>query len=215
MPGPRSTAQRIKDGLLFPVRAMFLPEVDRWGLSCWATDRFDYVARQVRGTCLDIGCGVGNRFVTEFLNGQGRGIDVFPYDGLAPEHVIPDLTVLPFPTASFHTVTFIANLNHVPVAHRPLQLREAFRVLKTGGNIVVTMGNPITEVLAHQMLRVHERIAGDKDVYHSHGVEEDEIYFLTDATIRGLLTDAGFSRIRKQYFWTQWCLNHLLVGEKA
>src|SRR3989344_2419293 len=56
----RSSWQKVKDTLTFPVRAFTLFEKDRWTLSSLATERFDYVAREVRGKCLDIGCGKHN-----------------------------------------------------------------------------------------------------------------------------------------------------------
>ncbi len=70
--------QKLKDFVSFPVRAVTLFHDDRWGLSSLATERFDYVRREVQGYCLDVGCGRHNRFVTEHLGGNGVGIDVFP-----------------------------------------------------------------------------------------------------------------------------------------
>ena len=53
----RSLLRRLADFLTFPLRAMTLFEKDKWGLSSLASDRFRYVAREVRGYCLDVGCG--------------------------------------------------------------------------------------------------------------------------------------------------------------
>lgn len=210
----RSGFQRFKDTIAFPLRALLLPEKDRWGLSSWATERFDYVAREVRGYCLDVGCGVGNRFVIEFLGGHGKGIDAFPYEGLTAEQVVKDMSRFPFADQLFDSVVFIANINHVPAALRSIELRESYRVLKPSGNIIITMGNPWLEVAAHQMLHLHEKFFGERNVYHEHGVEEEEIYYLKDKEILKLLRQAGFIDIRKKYFWTQWGLNHLFIGDK-
>jgi SAM-dependent methyltransferase len=211
----RTTLQKLKDGLSFPLRALTIPEQDRWGLSSWVTERFDYAAREVRGYCLDVGCGVRNRFVSEFLDGHGKGIDVHTYEGLDPGDVITDIGRFPFPDQTFDTVTFIAMVNHVPEDLRPVELREARRVLRPGGNVVVTMGNPLLEIGAHGLLDLRSRFLGDRDVYHDHGAEEDDIYFLTDTAIKALLTSAGFRNVRKKSFWTQWGLNHLLSADRS
>jgi SAM-dependent methyltransferase len=211
----RSSLQLAKDFVTFPVRAMTLFHEDRVGLSCLATERFDYVQREVRGTCLDIGCGYHNRFINQFLDGNGTGIDVFPYEGLVPEQIVEDMTHLPFEDGSYDTVTFIANINHVPEPARDAELAEAFRVLRPSGRIVVTMGNPIAEVLVHKVVWLSDKLLGTKnDMDTERGMEEDEEYFLTDREIRGRLTNAGFRDIKKKYFKTQWGLNHLFVATK-
>lgn len=82
----RTIPQKALDTVTFPLRALTLFHRDAIGLSSLATERFDYVARHVKGFCLDIGCGPGNRFIKEFCGDNGVGIDVFPYDGLAPKN---------------------------------------------------------------------------------------------------------------------------------
>src|ERR1017187_8163646 len=100
----RSSAQKLKDFFTVPLRSLALFEEDKWGLTALAPERFDYVMREVRGRCLDVGCGRRNRFVTEFLGGHGIGIDVFPYEGLSEEHLITDITHFPFVDDSFDSV---------------------------------------------------------------------------------------------------------------
>jgi SAM-dependent methyltransferase len=211
----RSAVQGIKDFLTFPFRALTLFEQDRWSLSSLATERFFYVAKEVQGYCLDVGCGKHNRFITGFLNGHGKGIDVFPYEGLTEENVVEDITRFPFSGAHFDTVTFIANLNHVPRSLRDVELSEAHRCLKPGGNIVVTMGNPLAEILVHKLVWLYDRAFGTSlDVDSERGMHEEEEYYLTDGEIRERLFRAGFREIRKRYFASQWGLNHLLVARK-
>ena len=211
----RSTGQKLKDFLAFPLRAVTLFDRDKWGLSSLATERYDYVSREVIGYCLDVGCGPHNRFVTDVLGGNGRGIDVFPYDGLTDEQVVRDMTRFPFDDAAFDSVTFIANLNHVPRPQRDAELAEAWRVLKTPGNIVVTMGHPLAELLAHGAVRVYDKLFGTRhDLDAERGMAEGEAYYLTDGEILGRLSRAGFADIAKKYFATQWGLNHLFVGWK-
>lgn len=188
---------------------------DRFRLSSLASERFDYVEREVTGYTLDVGCGAHNRFVRDYLGGQGKGIDVYPYEGLTREHVYDDLSSFPFPDASFDTVTFIANVNHIPQRQRDTELREAYRVLKPHGNVVVTMGNPIAEILAHKAVWCYDKLFRTHyDIDSERGMKEGEEYYLPDAEILERLTRSGFTNIRKKYFITQWGLNHLFIGWK-
>jgi ubiquinone/menaquinone biosynthesis C-methylase UbiE len=65
---------------------------------------------------------------------------------------VEDITHLPFKDAVFDTVTFIANMNHIPEPSRDAELSEAYRCLKQSGNIVVTFGNPLAEIIIFTML---------------------------------------------------------------
>jgi SAM-dependent methyltransferase len=211
----RSNWQRIKDFSFFPLRAVTLFEKNRWGLTSLLHERLEYAAQEVQGHCLDVGCGKHNLFVEQFLGGHGRGIDVFRYDGLSEDHIVQDIAHFPFPDASFDSVTFIANLNHVPEPLRDVELAETYRCLKPGGNVIVTMGNPLAELLVHQVLWLHDRVFGtDYDLDGIRGMEDDEHYYVTDREIRTRLGRAGFRDLRKRFFPTQWGLNHLFVGWK-
>lgn len=211
----RSTGQHAIDFLTFPLRALTLFHEDRWGLSSLATERFDFVSREVQGYCLDVGCGRHNRFVREFCGGNGRGIDLFAYEGLTPDEIVKSLTSFPFADGTFHTVTFIANLNHCPRPDRDAELADAYRVLAAGGNVIVTMGHPLAELAVHKVVWLYDRLlATNHDMDSERGMEEGEEYYLLDSEIRERLTRAGFRRITKKRFWTQWGLNHLFVGWK-
>ncbi len=210
----RGNLQKIRDFLFFPLRAIFLPEEDKWDLSAWSSERFYYVAEEVKGHCLDVGCGVKNRFIKEFLGGNGKGIDVYTYEGLTAENVINNIGDFPFLDESFETVVFIANINHIPENMRLRELKEAYRCLKADGNIAVTMGNKFLEIAAHKVLEIHDRFLNKKNIYHNHGTKEEEVYYLPDREIINLLKQAGFADIKKKYFWTQWGLNHMFSGAK-
>lgn len=110
----RTNIQKAIDCITFPFRALVLFEKNQWGLSSLATERFDYVIREVRGFCLDVGCGRYNRFIQEYCRGFGKGIDVFSYAGLTEDHLVSDMKHFPFSDEAFGTVTFIASINHVP-----------------------------------------------------------------------------------------------------
>jgi SAM-dependent methyltransferase len=212
----RTKLQRMKDCVTFPLRALTLFEQDRWGLSSLASERFDYVSDEVIGYCLDVGCGRWNRFVTEYLGGKGRGIDVFHYEGLTDENIVEDMSRFPFDDGTFASATFIANINHIPRPMRDIELAEAFRCLKPGGNIIVTMGNAAAEVAVHKLVAAYDRLFRTRlDMDSERGMDEEEEYFLRDSEIVERLRRAGFQNIRKQRFWTQWCLNSMFVGEKS
>jgi SAM-dependent methyltransferase len=212
----RSKLQAVIDFAMFPVRALTLFHTDKWGLSSLATERFDYVAREVRGNCLDIGCGYHNRFVNEFLGGNGVGIDVYAYEGLTSDNIVESLLHLPFDDCVFGCVTFIANLNHCPKSERDAELKEAFRVLTPGGRIVVTMGQPLAEIAVHWVVWCYDKYLGTRvDMDSERGMTEGEDYYLTDVEIKERLYRAGFTNVQKKYFWTQWGLNHLFTAEKC
>lgn len=92
---------------------------------------------------------------------------------------------------------------------------EAWRVLKPGGNIIGTMGNPLAEILTHKVVWFYDKVFKTSfDMDSQRGMSEEESYFLLDPEILERFTRAGFKRIRKKYFWTQWGLNHLFIGWK-
>ncbi len=211
----RNLRQKIFDFFMFPIRGFALHYEDKWGMSCLATERFDFVATETKGFCLDIGCGPHNRFIREFVKDNGIGIDVYRYEGLDNNNIVEDMTQLPFDSEVFDTVTFIANINHIPESHRDAELREALRCLKPGGIIIVTMGNPIVEILVHKVVQFSDRFFGTSfDIDTERGMKEEEAYYLTDKEILRRLDSAGFRNLKKKYFWTQWFLNHMFIGYK-
>lgn len=211
----RGIWQKIKDFVTLPVRSLFLFEGSRFGLSSTQDERFEYAAKEVRGYCLDVGCGKHNRFIKNFLDGYGKGIDVFPYDGLTAENLVEDMTHFPFPNAIFDSVTFIANLNHIPENDRDAELFEAYRCLKPNGNIIITMPCAFAGILIHKFVHWYDCIFGTKyDVDTVRGMHHDEEFYLSDKEIRQRLEKAGFSDITKKYFFTQWGMDHLLMGTK-
>lgn len=213
---PRTRSDKLKDFITFPARAFVLAGRDdrwgltsKWGLSSLRSERSDYVAREVRGYCLDVGCGPNNYFVKKWLKGRGKGIDVYQHPGLAPEEVVEDITHFPFNNAVFDSVTFMANMNHIPEPLRDIELSEAYRCLKQSGNIIVTFGNPLAEIIVHTLLFRREDSKG-RDY-----TEENDPYYVWTSEITERLSRAGFKHIRKKYFLTQWGLNHLFLGWKT
>jgi len=212
MHSERSVFQKWVDFVTFPIRApIAIPfgDDDKFGVSSLQTERFDYVAKEVQGYCLDIGCGPGNRFITKCMKGNGVGIDVIRHDGLTDENVVEDMTHLPFSDNTFDSATFIANFNHIPRPIRVAELADAHRCLKDGGNVIVTAATPLAWILVHKVGFFFERVLG-----RPRSSEQDDELFCTDDHVVDVLEQAGFRNITKKYFFTQWLLNHLFVGWK-
>ncbi|MDX5893190.1 class I SAM-dependent methyltransferase [Rubrobacter radiotolerans] len=215
----RSVPQKALDFVTFPLRAVMpfrAGERERWGLTSRASERLEYAAGETVGYTLDIGCGPKNRLVNEYLGGNGFGIDVFDYDGsLGPDQVFEDLTSFPFRDASFDSATLVATLHHIPRSQRDAELKEVYRVIRPGGNVVLTQALPLAEILIHKITRVHARLFGkhyDIDLLREmHEEEEDHV---TDEEIVERLARAGFRDIEKKPFLTQWGVNRAFVGWK-
>jgi SAM-dependent methyltransferase len=211
-----SALRKALDLACFPARAFTLIENELWLLSSLASERFYYAAEEIEGYCLDVGCGKNNRFVNAFLRGNGVGIDVYKYPGLDDTHIVRDMSHFPFPDATFHSVTFLACINHVPEPMRDRELSEAYRCLKSGGNVIITMGNPIAEVLVHKIVWLYDKVLGTQvDVDTQRGMREDEALYLLDREIVERLSRVGFVDIKKRYCTTQWCLNHMFIAWKG
>ena len=211
----RKTARKILDFTTFPLRALLLHEKSRfWGTSL-ADERFDYVAREVQGYCLDIGCGRYNRFIDKFLNGNGIGIDVYLYEGLSEKNIVESIECLPYPEFTFDSVTFIACLNHAPRNHREAEIAEAYRVLKPDGKIVITMGLPLAEIAAHTIASLYSWLfPWYEDTDTERGMDEEEDYYVSSREILRLLNIVGFKEIGIEPFITQWGLNRLYFAKK-
>ncbi|MFN8224548.1 MAG: methyltransferase domain-containing protein [Gaiellales bacterium] len=210
----RSSIARAVDCVTFPLRAFTLFHRDAFGLACQATERYDFAASVVRGRCLDVGCG-SNRFMREFLHDDGIGVDVHRHEDNPDGLVVESLQTFPWPDESFASVTFLANINHVPEHDRDLELAEAYRVLEPGGNIVVTMAKPSVEIVVHKVVWLYDRLFGTKlDHDNERGMKEGEELYLTAEEITTRLTRAGFQDIAYRGFWTQWNFNGMFVGWK-
>lgn len=112
-----------------------------------------YLTALPRGTrVLDAGCGEGV-LVEEF------------HDRLAIEGVDPNyssemvrrgsLTALPYDAAAFDRATCLDVLEHLTYPEQPQALAELFRVIRPGGELLVSVPN-----LAHLQSRVHFLLVG-------------------------------------------------------
>ena len=209
----RRGLRAVVDTLTVPFRAVLLPGDSRWGMTSLRDERMLMVKRYTGGGgVLDVGCGPGNVFIRSFCAKNGIGIDVFPYEGV--EHIVEDMTKLPFLNKTFDTVTLIAVLSHIPEAKRLPEFKEFHRVLKDDGRLVFTEGEPITQWLIHKWIWLYDRVFSTNwDVDRERGMEEGESYCVPEREIVRLISEASFCLERKVYF--QWHLNKVFVCKKA
>lgn len=142
----KSGLQAIKDLVFAPLRMALLPDdvSERWGLTSLEEERIRECLKHIEGKLLDVGAG-RNRLVQRY--GAGYGVEVYDWGG----GTIPISTAsaLPFQSEAFDTVTFVACLNHIP--ERDQALKEAYRVLRPGGKVVVTMISPLVGLVGHKI----------------------------------------------------------------
>ena len=112
--------------------------------------RINVVMPYIKGKLLDIGCGYNN-LVKKY--GNGIGVDVYPWRGV--DMVAKKTSSSPFENSSFDTITFLACLNHIP--YRRDALKEARRLLKPDGTLLITMISPFFGKMAHIIFKQDER----------------------------------------------------------
>lgn len=158
------------------------------------------VLPHVRGRLLDIGCG-SNTVARQ--HGQGSlGVDVHQWGDV--DLVVHDTAKLPYESESFDTVTILAALNHIP--NRSDVLKEAHRLLRPGGRMILTMIPPTISHVWHFLRRPWDADQTER------GMKEGEVWGLTPAAVRKLLADAGFVvQLEKRFMLG---INRLTVAEK-
>lgn len=208
---PRSRIRRAFDIALFPVRALFIPEENSFGLTSLREERFEEVAKLCRGKVLDVGCGKFNLFIENWIGHRsGTGIDVYPYDGV--KNVVTDMTALPFDTGSFDTLTLIAVGGHIPQNLRDKEFSEFARVLKSGGKLVMTEGEPITQTLGHLWRHYSLALIGKLGMDDERGMEHDEQYCMPKAELMSYLNTPPLRFLARKRF--MWGLNNVYVAVK-
>lgn len=180
-------------------------------LTSLRSERFAAVLPHLRGRVLDIGAGdnVLVRLYKDAVLGktghdesvdQSVGVDVISWGGGVV--LIESADKLPFPDASFDTVSYIACINHIP--ERISALAESLRVLKPGGRVVITMiGRHIGEI-GHKLWWYSE----DKH----REVDHDELMGMDKSEVVNLLINAGFIDVETSGF--VYGLNTLYLASK-
>lgn len=163
--------------------------------------RISAVLPLCRGKLLDIGCG-GNNLVRNY-SGEGIGVDVFDWPGV--DMVVEDSARLGcFEPKEFDTITYLAVLNHIPYRRQALQ--EAYRLLKPGGRVIITMLSSRVGKLWH---KINARLWGDAK---KREIEPGEAGGLDRGEMEKLLAYAGFILTAVRRF--ELGLNALYVAEK-
>lgn len=188
--------------IFLPVLSFMSRETSlKTGLTPIDDERVIMALKYAKGRVLDVGCGANN-FVRSY-KGKGVGVDVFPWEGA--DKVIKSAGKLPFKNNEFTTVSYLACLNHVP--NRADSLKEAYRVTKDNGRIIVTMIPPLWGRFIHWLRFKNDPDHQDRDIDHDH-----ELLGMHSTHVRSLLKDAGYQDIEQKRF--VFGINSIYVGYK-
>lgn len=201
---------RLLNSLFFPIRALFLPKANFLGLSSLREERFQMVAKHARGRVLDLGCGPGNLFVRDWAEAGSVGLDVFAYDGVGQVH--EDMTKIPFDDSTFDTVTLIAVGGHIPQSARAAEFRDIARVLKPGGRLIITEGEPLTQTIVHLWRHFSLALIGKQDMDSERGMGSEEQFCIPYDELMGYLNTQPLSFLLRERF--MWRLNNVYVAIK-
>ena len=164
--------------------------------------RLKEARRYIKGKLLDIGCG-DNTLVRKLYK-NGIGLDVYNYYGNV-DLVVKSSAKIPLESKSFDTITIIAALNHIPEYKKTLI--ECYRLLKSPGNIIVTMPLGFVQKPWHRITHDYD----DDQVFR--GIDEkNEKFYLPLGEIKRSLSNVGFKNIIRKKFLLG--LNNIIIGEK-
>jgi len=197
-----SFIRKIFNFIFLPLRIILKPEpIKKMGLTPISDERHIVVAKYVKGKLLDVGCG-NNLLAKNYSN--GIGVDVYKWEGI---DALVDTRHLPFESNTFDTITFMANLNHIPEQVRTEVLEDAKRVLKNDGQILFTMLTPKLGYIGHKYVfgwRDEDQI--------ERGMKEGESFGLSTNQIKDILDLAQLKIIRHENF--TYGLNNLFFVTK-
>jgi SAM-dependent methyltransferase len=207
---PKGCLQSGYDLCCAPLRMIFLPDhqTERLHLTSLRAERLAAVLPEIRGRLLDIGAG-DNMLVSLYRDNaldmplesnalQSIGVDVFDWGGGCT--IVPDCRRLPFSDGSFDTVTFVACLNHIP--ERQEALKEAYRLLRPGGRIIITMIGSLIGTIGHALWWHSE------DKHRS--AQEGEMMGIDPQDIENIVKSSGFADLSRRGF--VYGLNHLFIA---
>lgn len=170
-----------------------------FGWTSLEQERFRAILPHIKGKLLDIGSGP-NHLVQAY--GYGVGVDVYDWGG--GTNVCEDTSNLEFQNGSFDTVTFVACLNHIP--NRLEVLREARRVVRPNGRLLITMIDPVLGGIGHSIWWYSEdKVRG--------GMRSGEVGGIWSKDIISLCKNAGFKLASHKRFL--FGLNNLYIFEPS
>ena len=152
----------------------------------------------LKGKVLDIGCGYNN-LIKEY-RGLGIGVDIYSWKGV---EIIANASELPFKDNSFDTITFLANISHIFALK---SLKEANRVLKPDGRVIITGAGKYGGRIAHIFFRKDEKVRKKE-------TEESWMWGKGVSDIDALLRNSGFRLVKRKRFW--FFMNNLYMGVKS
>lgn len=208
----KNIKQKLADAIFVSIRFAF-PDlfVERIGLTSLRVERFHHVLKHMEGKCLDIGChdNILLRVYKEMHKSSNYvqksiGVDTHKWtDGqMKGIEIIESAGNLPFEDCSFDTVSIIASLNHIP--NRIDAVKEAYRVLKPNGVLIITMISQIVGNISHRV-----RFWGE----HSHrDMHEEEQFGMNTNEVISILNICNFSDIKQEKFL--YGLNSVYVARK-
>ncbi|MDL2267850.1 class I SAM-dependent methyltransferase [Desulfovibrio sp. OttesenSCG-928-G15] len=156
--------------------------------------RMARVIAHAQGDLLDVGCGEGNslcsRYKMQHANKTCVGADVYPWEGV--DVILKNSATLPFPDASFDTVTCVAALNHIP--ERMEFLRETVRLLKPSGRFIMTMIPPFISRCWHAVIKPWDEDQAERGMTH------EEVYGFTRKEVSEILRASGLELVHTEGF---------------
>ncbi len=175
--------------LAFPLLCLLSREQSlKLGLIPIDDERVIQAMKEAKGRVLDIGCGANN-FVRSY--GNGTGVDIVDWKGC--DLVIKDAAKLPFKDGEFDTVSYIACLNHIP--NRDDSVKEAYRVTKNGGKVIVTMITPRMGKFIHWLRFRNDPDHQERCIDHDH-----ELMGMSPSHVKKIMTVAGFKNVKRRRF---------------
>jgi SAM-dependent methyltransferase len=151
-------------------------------------------ARLRKGRILDIGCGAYPLFLYQTDFSEKYALDQMDLSGEAASesssvrfvrHDFAGNRGLPFPDNHFNVVVMLAFIEHVEPSFLPAILSEALRILKPGGNLIMTTPARWTDKLL-RLLAFLRLVSPVEIAEHKMAYRHD--------TIIPILQSAGFAR---------------------
>src|SRR3989344_882677 len=129
--------------------------------------RYHWAARRCRGKAvLDIPCGMGwgTSILAKAKPQRLVGIDYSAEAiaeanqryGRTAEFTVGDMRRIDFPDESFDTVVCLEGIEHITFQHAPIFLAEVSRVLKSGGELLLSSPYPKTGNHSGNQFHLHE-----------------------------------------------------------